>query len=74
MGIAVITGVALLLAGVAEGVILGRQKRWGELAVASMIWLFAAGYAFFVVAPFEVPTPARLIADVMLSLQNFLLR
>lgn len=70
MGAAIITGVALLIAGVAEGIILGRQRRWPELVVTSFFWLFASAYAFFVIAPFELPSPSWLISETILSLQR----
>ncbi len=62
----IILVVTLLLGlGAWEAKKLVRLRKWGELIVASAIWLFATTYAALVMSPFNLINPNRVIISVL---------
>ncbi len=58
-------GVALLIltGAVISGYALFARRLWGELAVSTLLWLFAAVYAVLLVSSFNLPNPTVVIIN-----------
>lgn len=62
----IIVVVVLLLGAAAwEGRLLARKKQWGELIVATAIWLFATAYAAVVISPVTLINPNKVIIALL---------
>ena len=60
-----VVGVTLLIltAAVVSGYALLTRRLWGELAVSTLLWLLAAGYAALLVSSFNLPNPTVVIIN-----------
>ena len=60
---AILVALVILLLAAVSGYALYKRRRWGELIVSSLLWLFAAVYAYLVTSPVNLVNPTAVIID-----------